>query len=153
MLIIWKRICCAVLLSVALAGLAGCGSHEAPVMNADAIRQALLDKTWTLEKVARREMESDTPLTLKFGADGTVEGFGGCNAFQGQYALDGEKLTFGPMASTRKSCGAAADEQEYTFLTYLAKVEKLALEGDELSLFTDNQLELFLTSGESGLLW
>ena len=153
MVISLKKVCCVALLLVLMSGFAGCGSHETPVMTENAIRQALLDKTWTLEKVVARELKNDPPLTLKFHADGTVEGFGGCNDFNGQYTLEGDKLTFGPMATTHKSCGPATDEQEFTFLTFLAKIQKLTVEEDELILFTDSQGEMLLTSGEQGLFW
>ena len=147
----WKYLCVVLILVVA-AGLAGCGSHDAPVMSEDAIRDGLVGKTWTLVRVVAREIRGEEPLTMQFHPDGKVEGFGGCNKFTGQYTLDGDKLQFGPFASTHMSCGPAADEREFTFLTILPKVQRLKVEGDNLTLITESQGEIELTSG-SGSFW
>jgi len=152
MSIIKKRLVGILLLVMVAVVLVGCGSHD-PSLSGDALAQALTGKTWTLEKLANRDMENDPPLTMQFMADGTVSGFSGCNTFNGQYTLDGNTLKFGPLASTRKMCGAAANEKEYAFTTMLAKVAQVSLEEDELILFTDNQVEIYLTSEESGGLW
>ncbi|EGB16455.1 protein of unknown function DUF306 Meta and HslJ [Pseudodesulfovibrio mercurii] len=155
MRIVWKRICCLALVLAALAALGGCGTHETQTMNESAIRQALVGKTWTLRRVVARDFDEDPARTLKFNADGTVEGFGGCNHFTGTYTLTDDYLEFGPLASTRKSCGPGMDEKEYTFLTVLAKVRRLSMEdgSDELILETESQGEVVFTSGDSGLFW
>ena len=44
-----------------------------------------------------------TTLTLAF-RDGRVSGFAGCNEFQGTYTRDGDRLTIGRLATTRKAC-------------------------------------------------
>jgi len=102
---LWKRMCCGALLLAALASLGACGSHETPVMNENALRQVLVGKTWILRKIVSRDFDEDPAQTIKFNADGTVEGFGGCNAFTGTYTLTDDDLEFGPLASTHKSCG------------------------------------------------
>ena len=40
-------------------------------------------------------------------ADATVSGNAGCNDYTGSYTVDGEKLTIGPLAATKKACGPA----------------------------------------------
>lgn len=153
---LWKRMCCAALLLAALASLGACGSHEAPVLNENALRQSLVGKTWTLRTIVSRDFDDDPALTIKFNADGTVEGFGGCNAFTGTYTLKDDYIEFGPLAATHKSCGPVADEREYTYLTYLATVRRLDTQTgpDELVLLTENQSELkFASGGSGGLFW
>jgi len=142
-------------LAVSLLMLAGCGSHEIPPMDTATVQKELSGKVWNLQALFSREIEDEeAPLTLEFLADGTVKGFGGCNSFSGKYTLDGEELTFGPMMSTKKSCGPATDEQEYTFLTFLAQIKRLKIEEDELELYSDQQaVPMLLTTGGGGLLW
>src|SRR3954447_18671211 len=41
---------------------------------------------------------------------GHVSGNDCCNAFSGSYELHGSKLSFGPLAGTKKACGGAAGE-------------------------------------------
>ena len=42
--------------------------------------------------------------SMSFLRDGTMEGFGGCNNFHGQYTVDGDKIEIGPLASTMMAC-------------------------------------------------
>ncbi len=59
-----------------------------------------------------------TTLTATFTAD-TVSGSAGCNDYNGSYKLDGDKVTIGPLATTRKACDQAIMDQETEFLTAL----------------------------------
>lgn len=140
---------------LALSVLGGCSSHEAPPMTEDVLKKELFGKVWKVQDLFNRDVMGDNDLTLEFLEDGTVKGSGGCNNFSGKYALDGEKLTFGPMMSTKKSCGAAADEQEYTYLTFLAQIETVRLVDGTLELHSHRQgAPMVLTTGESGgFLW
>ena len=46
-----------------------------------------------------------TPLTTAvFGADGRLTGFDGCNDYFADYAVDGESVAIGPVATTRMAC-------------------------------------------------
>ena len=107
-----------------------------------------------MQSLFSRDVNSEQPLTLEFLEDGTVKGFGGCNSFNGKYTLDGEDVTFGPMVSTKNSCGPAMDEQEYTFQTFLAEIKRLKFDGDDLELYSDQQVvPMVLTTGGCGFLW
>ena len=44
------------------------------------------------------------PITIRFDA-GRVSGFSGCNAFNGPYTLDQNRVTFGDFAGTMMACG------------------------------------------------
>ena len=59
-----------------------------------------------------------TTLTATFTAD-TVSGSAGCNDYNGSYTLDGDKVTIGPLATTRKACEQPVMDQETAFLTAL----------------------------------
>lgn len=132
----------------------GCSSHEPVPMTTEAVQGELTGKVWKLQSMFSREATGDTPLTLEFLADGTVKGFGGCNNFTGTYTVDGEKFKFGPLAGTKKSCGAATGEQEYTFMTFLATITRVKVEKDTLELYSDSQEEpMTLTTGSGGWLW
>jgi len=151
----WKYTCFVLsIFVVSLLLFAGCGSHEVPPLDTDIVKKELFGKIWNLQSLFSRDVESEQPLTLEFLEDGTVKGFGGCNNFSGKYTLEGEELTFGSMLSTRKSCGPAMDEQEYTFLTFLAEIKRLKINEGELELISDQQTEpMLLTTGGGGLFW
>lgn len=60
-------------------------------------------------------------------------GSSGCNRFNGSYRLDGERLAFGALASTRRMCPEGMDlEQRY--LAALGRVASWHLEDDRLLL-------------------
>lgn len=66
----------------------------------------------------------DSTITLEFGADGTVSGNATCNTYNGSYATDGDKLTIGPLATTRMAC--ASDELNAQEMQYLAALQNAA---------------------------
>jgi heat shock protein HslJ len=56
-----------------------------------------------------------TRLNITF-KDGKVSGSGGCNSFHGPFKVDGNALSIGPLATTRKLCPAEdvmAQEREF----------------------------------------
>jgi len=152
----FARVYTVAILGLLLSGLllsAGCGSKEVTPVDPEAVKNELIGKVWDCESMFRREISGDVKLTLEFLADGTVRGNGGCNSFTGTYSLAGEALSFGPLASTRKMCGAAAGEQEYSYFTFLAQINKLKVDGDDLELFADEQPSPMVFSTGGGGLW
>ena len=64
-----------------------------------------------------------------------ASGSAGCNRYSASYALDGSKLSFGPIAATKMFCAAdGVMEQEDRFLRLLASVDTWRLEGERLVL-------------------
>ncbi|HSQ00164.1 MAG TPA: META domain-containing protein [Candidatus Dormibacteraeota bacterium] len=60
-----------------------------------------------------------TTLTLSF-QNGAVVGSAGCNTFRATYTRDGQRLSIGPPAATRKMCdGKGVMAQEHEFLAAL----------------------------------
>ena len=80
---------------------------------------------------------ADSGLTVAFGPEGTVEGFGGCNNFSGGYSVDGSAIAIGPLMSTMMSCGEELDTQEFQYLTALQAATTWAFEGGSLTLRDD----------------
>ena len=77
---------------------------------------------------------ADTVLTLSF-RDGTVSGDAGCNTFRGSYALDGDRLAIGRLATTRKACpGKGVMEQEHQLVAALEAVTTWAIDHGLLDL-------------------
>ena len=71
---------------------------------------------------------------LVFSSDeARVAGSGGCNRVTGSFELDGDRLRFGRMASTRMSCPDGMD-QEQRFLKALEHVERYRTRGSHLEL-------------------
>jgi heat shock protein HslJ len=75
-----------------------------------------------------------TTVTAIFGADGKLTGNGGCNTYNGTYTLDGDKITIGPLATTRMACEQAVMDQETAYLNALAKASTYTLGKGTLEL-------------------
>jgi heat shock protein HslJ len=106
-------------------------------------RQALAGTSWQVTgynngRQAVVSVLSGTNVTLAFSDDGRATGVAGCNNFNAAYKQDGEKLTIGPAAATRKMCASPAGvmEQEQQFLKALETVATARMEGDRLELRT-----------------
>lgn len=61
----------------------------------------------------------DTEITIEFDDEGRVTGDSGCNTFMGDYTLDGDTISVGPLASTRRACPDEVMDQETRFLAAL----------------------------------
>ena len=79
-----------------------------------------------------------TQVSMMFGSDGTVTGDTGCNTFNATYVPSGSRISFGPIASTRRACPSdAANQQEQRFLAALSASTMYELAGDRLTFRDD----------------
>jgi heat shock protein HslJ len=88
--------------------------------------------TWQLHELAvdgaLQTVPDDVIATLHM-ADGGVGGSGGCNAYFGDYVIDGDALTFGPIGSTQMFCEGPPGEIEAAFFANLLLVASWASDG------------------------
>lgn len=66
-----------------------------------------------------------------------LTGSGGCNRLIGGYTVDGDRLSFMGVASTKMACVQAMD-QERVFLESLSTVARWRIDGERMELL-DNQ--------------
>lgn len=91
------------------------------------------------ELVSYGSASSQTPAvegvdtSIEFSADGKLHGNVGCNVFNGDYKVDGDTLTFSPVASTLMFCGDVA-EQEASTLAVFSESASFVLDGDTLTI-------------------
>jgi putative lipoprotein len=86
---------------------------------------------WTLVDLDGAEPVEGAVPTLAFGEDGTANGSSGCNSFSGEVTIDGNDVSFGPLATTRMACvDPAASEQETEFLLALDEVESYTIDSE-----------------------
>ena len=80
----------------------------------------------------------DAPLTgptmILDAKERRVSGSGGCNRLTGSYELDGDRLTFGAIASTRMACPQGMDTEQ-AFHEAMGRVSGWRIEGQHLELF------------------
>jgi heat shock protein HslJ len=68
-----------------------------------------------------------------------VRGSGGCNLIMGSYETAGDRLSIGPLATTRKMCPETM-QQEQAFLAVLDSVTHYRIAGNHLQLFAHGEL-------------
>jgi heat shock protein HslJ len=76
----------------------------------------------------------DAPVTLSFAAD-AVAGTAPCNAYRGDYRLDGDTgIEFGPIALTRRACDDATMQAEDEYVAALGEVDHVKVSDKRLVL-------------------
>jgi heat shock protein HslJ len=77
-----------------------------------------------------------TEITANFAEDGTLSGSAGCNSYTTSYETDGEKITIGPAASTRKFCAEPEGimEQESQYLAALENAAVYMIDNSTLEI-------------------
>lgn len=98
----------------------------------------ITDKYWkliTLEGQAVTMVEGqerEVFFTLKSN-DNTINGFAGCNNFNGSFTLEeGNRIKFGTIATTMKACDGVTKEHE--FLQVFDQADNYTIVNDELSI-------------------
>lgn len=133
-----------------LTTLALAGGQSASAQSAAAQAPALGGITWTLTQLQEggqnvAPVGAERP-TLRL--DGrTASGLTGCNTYRAAYASRADVLRFGPLATTRRACSAAASAGETRFLNLLRQVTGYQLSGQTLTLFAGPRDRLTFRAG------
>ena len=121
------------------AGAAAAPDTSTPAASAPTAPAAALEGTeWQLVDIGGQPSPAGADSTRHPGftliAEGRrVQGLAGCNRMKGTYQLDGQKLKFGPLATTRMACPAM--ETETAFLKALEATTRYEVSGSSLTLF------------------
>ena len=129
---------------VAILLVAGCTDSGQPD------HTSLQATTWNLVELNNRKIEHPGPQVphLRFETD-KVTGNDGCNNFFGAYTLDGNKLKFGMLASTRMACPQIND-LDIEFNKAITMTGSYRINGDKLELFEgDKLLASFIAAEQS----
>lgn len=97
------------------AGLSGCADEPVKLQQ---------EHSYVLEWIGERPLIDSSHLTITLGDDGRAYGTAGCNHWFAPYTLEGDRLSFGKVGSTRKMCAPALMEQEKRFLQALETVQR-----------------------------
>jgi heat shock protein HslJ len=128
-------------------------TYTAPAPRASAAAPTGLVGTWTVVEVndgaqAVSAVPSEPVLTVTFGSDGSVSGFGGCNQFGGPYVSAEDTIGIGPLNATRMACGDTVDSVEQQLMAALQASTAWTLKGATLELRDDSgALQVSLSAG------
>lgn len=125
------------------------------VVNSENVTK-LQNRQWELQSITMDSsdivMDVEANMTLAFGPDGKVTGYGSVNRFNGAYAFspDGRLSWPGPgFIATRKAGPPELMEKERAYLQALPKTERAILKGRALLLENDGESTV-LTFSEAG---
>lgn len=107
-----------------------------PAPSAVPLARSLQGTQWLLEDLSGRGVVDRLQSTLTFPETGRVSGMAGCNNFMGSMSLDGNRVAFGQLATTRKACAPAVGDQEARYLEALSRAERIRQEGPFLYIDT-----------------
>lgn len=114
----------------------------------DTIENQIVDTNWKLESIDGVEATDD--MTLSFGA-GTISGSDGCNTFNGEYTIENGMLVIGDnMAVTAMACPDMDGAMAQQYLDALMSAGEFTLDGDDLTIQTDNGALVFEREEDMG---
>jgi putative lipoprotein len=93
---------------------------------------------WLAESIRGHGVIDDLQSAIEIAADGKVTGSGGCNRISGRAEVQGERITFGPMISTKMACPPAIMDQESKFLAALGDVQRFKVDAQKGKLILFN---------------
>ena len=129
-------------LACTIAACGGGGSASNPLAGTKWQMQDYADPAIT---TGMTSVGQDTIVTIEFGEDdapsedGVVSGSGGCNSYQGTYTVDGDSLTFGPLATTMMACSEPEGimEVEAVVRGSLQSAAGYKIDGGQLHILND----------------
>lgn len=103
---------------------------------------------WVLEQINGQAVIADTLPTLSFNEDQKVAGNASCNTFVGSYTLEGNKLSFGNLASAKMFCAEPEGlmDQEGAYLAALESATGYRSEEGKLLLIDDSDSTVLVFS-------
>lgn len=125
------------LCALALLAISGCGPGASGVDGEGAAAVSLLGTTWQIEDIDEAGIVDRSMITLQFPETGRVAGSTGCNRYFGSVSIDGERLSFSQLGSTRRACAPAIAAQEQRFLEAVQAVARYRIETPEILILLD----------------
>ena len=126
---------------------AACGGPPPP----SNVGEILEHTTWHLRSIDTLRVEAGSSVVPWFRvnpADGRVEGFAGCNTFQGPYRAGGTTVTFGPLATTRRACpGDRGGDIERLMLDLVQQADGYRIDAGQLYLMVAGRIRGLFEAG------
>lgn len=120
-------------------------AKEALVEQKEGMAQTRLSGTYNIKQLESKDIAPKN-LTIAFNdSTNQVSGFSGCNTFFSNYTVKENTLKFGPIATSKKYCGAEQNNLEQGFLKALNNVNAFILENDNIILLNE-KTEIFIAT-------
>lgn len=117
-----RRFPAAVIAAVLLAVVAGCANTDERRTIVEPSQ--LIGTAWRVEDISGGGVTDNSNTTVEFPQPGRVAGSTGCNRYSGTVTADGDEMSFGSVAGTRRACIPALGNQEVKFYSAMEKVTR-----------------------------
>jgi heat shock protein HslJ len=107
------------------------------VVNKSKLPPSLIGTIWAAATIDGQMVTDDSGIVVGI-SEGRIGGFAGCNTYSGPYSVEGNQVSIGPLASTRKACENELMDQEQTYLTNLEQANSYSIENEELHLLDES---------------
>ncbi|GAB5468595.1 MAG: hypothetical protein Kilf2KO_16250 [Rhodospirillales bacterium] len=104
----------------------------APALKAE--EPSLTGSAWLAEDLLGQGVIDSLQTTLEIDRSGQVSGLAGCNRYRGSVTLEGQAVSFSPLAATLIACLPAVAEQEQRLFAALSQARRYRFETDLLFL-------------------
>lgn len=112
---------------------AGAGAFLTRVQASSAEIGMLAGEAWTVTAIGDDDVTvGQKPITLRFGADGTISGQAPCNSYRGTYRVTEGRLALGQIAATLMACAPDIQTRERAFLDTLREISDVETPGEGL---------------------
>ena len=111
-------------------------AHKCKEGDGAASAASLMTTKWQLQSLGGKALELTNEAQrpwLQLADGEQISGFGGCNKLMGSYKLDGERIGFPQVGSTKMYCEQTS-AMEKSFVTALGTVDAYKVEGSALKL-------------------
>jgi heat shock protein HslJ len=96
-----------------------------------------LYKKWELSTIDGKKVNEVNPIYIQLKEDNNVSGYIGCNTVNGSYTINGKKIQFTQLATTRKACMDM--NMEKNVLAVLDAASSFKLNDGKLILFVNGK--------------
>ena len=104
----------------------------------DNLAQTIEGRVWAAEAIGGKDVVDGTKVTLKIEG-GRVSGKAGCNSYGGPVEINGDRIKFGSLFSTKMACmGGGVMEQEMRYLNLLQGATRGELRSDGALVITSS---------------
>jgi heat shock protein HslJ len=123
-----KKIFLCLIVLVIMVGFTACSGQNSVALNGD----------WKLVSYGSKSNPTpavpDIDTNVTFSSDGKINGSVGCNSFSGDYKVSGDKITFGPIASTLMGCPDPIGQQESVVFSVFTNEATFKIDGSTLTI-------------------
>jgi heat shock protein HslJ len=121
-----------------------------PMTGSPAPASEIQDIPWKLtaygDRTGPQDIIPDTEITVLFHSNsGEVQGFGGCNGYDGNYEINGVRLTVSGLISTKMYCTnpPGVSNQENSYFETLQAAESFEITSSTLRINSGSQVLIY----------